>query len=273
MELEILLDKFKSVDFAKFPKYFVAEGAAAAGKDTIQGILHSFYSHNHQKLHTVAEPSKMGVWNTIIREGLLKGKIPSGHTQLYFANRACDTLPEIKNAIKADYHVFSTRNFFSTLVYQVKLSGESKKNVEKTCKFFYESSLLPVPELGIIIDISPKVSYLRRNKQINEESDIFEGDINKTKKQVEGYRNIILDYPDIFKNMPLILIDGGTNIYDNIESKLDVASNYIQTLVQYDKDKINYGFVQGPNGFLCLDQEQAKSLTDKFNKDGNLKIF
>ena len=183
--------------------FIVFEGIDCCGKTTQAELLKSYFANQKEQVVISSEPSN-GIIGNMIRQALKQRIIFSRDRELFdeqmaylFAADRHDHLYNdvdgVFKLIKDNYHVISTRYYFSSLAY----------NCETIEKFAFIQKLndrFPNPDLTIYIDIPIEVSLKRLQERSLKE--VYENKSKLTKVR-EQYQQIFADYQG-----KAILIDG-----------------------------------------------------------------
>lgn len=174
--------------------FIVFEGIDSSGKTTQAELLKKYFLSQKQQVVISPEPSN-GIIGNMIRQALKKRIVFSEDRNLFdeqmaylFAADRHDHLYNdvdgVFKLIKDNYHVISTRYYFSSLAY----------NCETPEKFSFIQKLndrFPHPDLTIYIDIPLEVSLKRLQERSLKE--VYETKSKLTKVR-EQYQQIFADY-------------------------------------------------------------------------------
>lgn len=194
--------------------FIVFEGIDSSGKTTQAELLKNFFIQQQEQVVISPEPSN-GIIGNMIRQALKQRIIFSRDRHLFdeqmaylFAADRHDHLYNdidgVFKLIQDNYHVISTRYYFSSLAY----------NCETPEKFAFIQKLndrFPEPDLTIYIDIPIEVSLKRLQERSLKE--IYETK-HKLTQVSQQYRQIFADYPG-----KAIAIDG-TNDVNQIHQQI-----------------------------------------------------
>ncbi len=183
--------------------FIVFEGIDSSGKSTQAEMLKSYFLANQEQAEISSEPSN-GIIGNLIRQALKQRIIFSRDRNLFdeqmaylfAADRHDHLYNEIDGVFKLiqdNYHVISTRYYFSSLAY----------NCETVDKFKFIQKLnarFPNPDLTIYIDIPIEISVKRLQERSLKE--IYETK-NKLTKVRSQYQQIFAEYKG-----RAIIIDG-----------------------------------------------------------------
>jgi len=187
--------------------FIVFEGIDSCGKTTQAELLKQYFLEQSQQAVISPEPSN-GIIGNMIRQAL-KQRITFSRDRSLFDEQmaylfAADRHDHLYNdidgvfkLIQDNYHVISTRYYFSSLAY----------NCETPEKFTFIKKLndrFPDPDLTIYIDLPIKISLARLSKRSSTE--IYETE-NKLTKVREQYQQIFANYDG-----RVITIDGTQDI-------------------------------------------------------------
>ena len=174
--------------------FIVIEGIDCCGKTTQAELLKNYFTHNQEQVVISPEPSN-GIIGNLIRQALKQRIIfnkdrvlfDEQMAYLFAADRHDHLYNEIDGVFKLiadNYHVISTRYYFSSLAY----------NCETVDKFDFIKKLndrFPHPDLTIYIDIPVEVSLDRLQERSLKE--VYETK-NKLAKVKEQYQQIFAEY-------------------------------------------------------------------------------
>lgn len=182
--------------------FIVFEGIDSSGKTTQAELLKNYFCDNQEKAVISPEPSN-GIIGNLIRQALKQRivfsralKDTATHKRhlfdeqmayLFAADRHDHLYNDIDGVFKLiqdDYHVISTRYYFSSLAY----------NCETVEQFNFIKKLndrFPNPDLTIYIDIPVEISLKRLQSRSSKE--IYETEVKLTKVK-EQYQQIFADY-------------------------------------------------------------------------------
>ena len=200
--------------------FIVFEGIDSCGKTTQAELLKNYLIAREEQVVISPEPSN-GIIGNMIRQALKQRIIFSRQRDLFdeqmaylFAADRHDHLYNdidgVYKLIKDNYHVISTRYYFSSLAY----------NCETTEKFAFIQKLndrFPNPDLTIYIDIPIEVSLSRLQERSLKE--IYENQSKLTKVR-EQYQHIFADYQG-----KAISIDGTADIQNIHQQIVDFINN------------------------------------------------
>ena len=189
--------------------FIVLEGIDSSGKTTQAQLLKNYFSTNKEKAVISSEPSN-GIIGNMIRQALKQRIIFSRDRNLFdeqmaylFAADRHDHLYNdidgVFKLIQDDYHVISTRYYFSSLAY----------NCETPEKFTFVKKLnerFPNPDLTIYLDIPIEVSLKRLEGRSLKE--VYETKAKLTEVR-ERYQRIFINYDG-----KAITIDGTQKVTD-----------------------------------------------------------
>ena len=174
--------------------FVVIEGIDCCGKTTQAELLRKYFSDRSEQAIISPEPSN-GIIGNLIRQALKQRVIFSKDPDLFdeqmaylFAADRHDHLYNdidgVFKMIEGNYHVISTRYYFSSLAY----------NCETVAKFNFIKKLneaFPNPDLTVYIDLPVEVSIARLQERSLKE--VYETK-NKLTKVREQYRQIFAEY-------------------------------------------------------------------------------
>ena len=174
--------------------FIVIEGIDCCGKTTQAELLKDYFTNNQEQVVISPEPSN-GIIGNLIRQAL-KQRIVFNKDRVLFdeqmaylfaADRHDHLYNEIDGVFKLiadNYHVISTRYYFSSLAY----------NCETADKFDFIKKLndrFPHPDLTIYIDIPVEMSLARLQERSLKE--VYETK-NKLAKVKQQYQQIFAEY-------------------------------------------------------------------------------
>lgn len=202
--------------------FIVFEGIDSSGKSTQADLLKDYFLTRKELAVISPEPSN-GIIGNLIRQALKQRVIFSRDRDLFdrqmaylFAADRHDHLYNdidgVFKLIKNNYHVISTRYYFSSLAYNCD-TVEQFEFIKKLNDRF------PNPDITIYIDIPIEISLARLQERSLQE--IYE---NKTKltKVREQYQQIFSSY-----NGKVIILDGTQNKYKIHQQITDfIQKNY-----------------------------------------------
>ena len=194
--------------------FIVFEGIDSCGKTTQAQLLKDYFIEGQEQVVISPEPSN-GIIGNMIRQALKQRIVFSRDRDLFdeqmaylFAADRHDHLYNdvdgVYKLIKDNYHVISTRYYFSSLAY----------NCETPAKFDFVRQLndrFPNPDLTIYIDIPIEVSLSRLQERSLKE--VYENKSKLTKVR-EQYQKIFANYQG-----KAISIDGTENL-ENIHQQI-----------------------------------------------------
>lgn len=199
--------------------FIVFEGIDSSGKSTQADLLKDYFLAREESAVISSEPSN-GIIGNLIRQALKQRIIFSRDRNLFdqqmaylFAADRHDHLYNdidgVFKLIKNNYHVISTRYYFSSLAYNCD-TVEQFEFIKKLNNSF------PNPDITVYLDIPIEISLARLKERSLQE--IYE---NKTKlTQVrEQYRQIFNDY------------DGQVIILDGTQEKYQIHQQIIQFIL------------------------------------------
>jgi dTMP kinase len=187
--------------------FIVFEGIDSSGKTTQAELLKNYFIQQQEQVVISPEPSN-GIIGNMIRQALKQRIIFSRDRHLFDEQMAYlfaadrhdhlyNDLDGVFKLIQDNYHVISTRYYFSSLAY----------NCETPEKFNFIQKLndrFPEPDLTIYIDIPIEVSLKRLQERSLKE--IYETK-HKLTQVSQQYRQIFADYPG-----KAIAIDGTNDV-------------------------------------------------------------
>lgn len=202
--------------------FIVFEGIDSSGKSTQAELLKNYFLTQEEKAVISSEPSN-GIIGNIIRQALKQRIIFSRDNNLFdeqmaylFAADRHDHLYNdvdgVFKLIQDNYHVISTRYYFSSLAY----------NCDTVEKFEFIQNLnarFPNPDMTVYLDIPIEVSLARLQERSLQE--IYETKTKLTKVK-EQYQQIFADYDG-----KTITIDG-TQKSQNIHQQI---VQFVQTIL------------------------------------------
>lgn len=200
--------------------FIVFEGIDSCGKTTQAELLKNYFIRQQEQVVISPEPSN-GIIGNMIRQALKQRIFFSRDRNLFdeqmaylFAADRHDHLYNdvdgVFKLIKDNYHVISTRYYFSSLAY----------NCESKEKFSFIQKLndrFPNPDLTIYIDIPIEVSLKRLQERSLKE--VYETQDKLTKVR-EQYQQIFADYQG-----KAIAIDGTKNVQAIHQEIVDFINN------------------------------------------------
>ena len=174
--------------------FIVFEGIDSSGKTTQAELLQKYFTEQKERAVISPEPSN-GIIGNMIRQALKQRIIFSRDRQLFdeqmaylFAADRHDHLYNdtdgVFKLIQDNYHVISTRYYFSSLAY----------NCETPEKFAFIKKLndrFPNPDITFYIDLPIEISLARLQKRSSTE--IYETKTKLTKVR-QQYQQIFADY-------------------------------------------------------------------------------
>ena len=209
--------------------FIVFEGIDSSGKTTQAELLEKHFLSRGEKAVISPEPSN-GIIGNMIRQALKKRIIfncdkPDGIASqrnlfdeqmayLFAADRHDHLYNDIDGVFKLiqdNYHVISTRYYFSSLAY----------NCETTEKFAFIKKLndrFPNPDLTIYIDIPVEVSLKRLQSRSSKEIYETKGKLTKVREQ---YQQIFTDYDGY-----AVTIDGTQAVERVHQQIINLITNY-----------------------------------------------
>ncbi len=168
--------------------FIAIEGIDGSGKGTIAQMLADELGKRFKVILT-AEPSNSS-FGKKLRQMLAKDKNPSANAEKYLELFVKDREHHAKNtilpALAAGFVVLCDRYKYSTLAFQ-SAQGISPQKIIKLHKG------LPVPDLAIILDVSPQVAMARMKKR---------GKKNEKFEQLEFMRALRANYLALPKLLP-----------------------------------------------------------------------
>lgn len=219
--------------------YVNLEGPPGTGKDTQSIKIKDYFTKIGIHAEIINEPSKEKgtIGRDVIRENYLKRNDIGPHAMMgaYYADRMVKRIVEYNPALLKGI-VIGNRNYLSTAVYQTQvqkgLSVEEFLQYHTLCK-----PALAVPDLNIIMDITPEEAAKRRFGDANSTLDRFEKDIETIRKTCEGYKEL----PKIITDERMVLVDANSRNID------EIFQNLIKVIESYDLEfsnfkKLNSGF-------------------------------
>ena len=174
--------------------FIVFEGIDSSGKTTQAELLKEYFTNNQEKAVISPEPSN-GIIGNLIRQAL-KQRIVFSKDQdlfdsqmayLFAADRHDHLYNDVDGVFKLigdNYHVISTRYYFSSLAYNCDTSEQFDFIKQLNDRF-------PNPDLTIYIDIPIELSLARLKERSLQE--IYETKTKLTKVR-EQYRKIFSTY-------------------------------------------------------------------------------
>ena len=202
--------------------FIVLEGIDSSGKTTQAQLLKKYFLSNEEKAVISSEPSN-GIIGNIIRQALKQRIIFSRDRNsfddqmayLFAADRHDHLYNDIDGVFKSiqdNYHVISTRYYFSSLAY----------NCETEERFAFIKKLnerFPNPDLTIYLDIPIEVSLKRLEDRSLKE-------VYETKAKLSKVRE---RYQRIFKNYDgrAITIDGTQKLTDIHQQIVEFVSKQL----------------------------------------------
>ncbi|BAZ43660.1 dTMP kinase [Chondrocystis sp. NIES-4102] len=174
--------------------FIVFEGIDSSGKSTQAELLKEYLIATGDKAIISSEPSN-GVIGNLIRQALKRRILFSKDKDLFdeqmaylFASDRHDHLYNdfdgVFKLIEKDYHVISTRYYFSSLAYNCE-SEEKLRFIQQL------NARFPNPDITIYIDIPVEVALTRLQKRSSQE--IYETQTKLTKVR-EQYQKIFTQY-------------------------------------------------------------------------------
>ena len=174
--------------------FIVLEGIDSSGKTTQAELLKNYFIAEKQQAVISPEPSS-GIIGNLIRQALKQRIVFSKDRHLFdeqmaylFAADRHDHLYNdvdgVFKLIRDNYHVISTRYYFSSLAY----NGDSEEQFDLVKKL---NNRFPDPDLTVYIDLPIEVSLARLQKRGLRE--VYETEVKLTKVR-ERYRQIFTEY-------------------------------------------------------------------------------
>lgn len=174
--------------------FIVFEGIDSSGKTTQAELLKNYFIVQKQRAVISPEPSS-GIIGNLIRQALKQRIVFSKDRNLFdeqmaylFAADRHDHLYNdvdgVFKLIRDNYHVISTRYYFSSLAY----NGDSVDQFDLVKKL---NDRFPNPDLTIYIDLPVEVSLARLQKRGLRE--VYETEVKLTKVR-ERYQQIFTEY-------------------------------------------------------------------------------
>ena len=174
--------------------FIVFEGIDSSGKTTQAELLKNYFIAEKQQAVISPEPSS-GIIGNLIRQALKQRIVFSKDRHLFdeqmaylFAADRHDHLYNdvdgVFKLIKDNYHVISTRYYFSSLAY----NGDSVEQFNLVKKL---NDRFPNPDLTIYIDLPVEISLARLQQRGLRE--VYETEVKLTKVR-ERYRQIFAEY-------------------------------------------------------------------------------
>mgnify|MGYP000409703725 CR=1 FL=1 len=182
-------------------KFIVVEGIDASGKGTIAMLMVGYLSEKipREKIVVTFEPTQ-GKYGTEIRKILKEEKDPKKNAErclrLYVKDREEHVKNVILPALKEGKIVICDRYKYSTIAYQSAQGVPMKKIIK-----MHEG--MPVPDLTIILDISPEVAI----KRIIEDKNRKEFDKFEKMEFLALVREKFLLMPELFPNENIKIVD------------------------------------------------------------------
>ncbi len=156
--------------------YIVIEGGDGTGKSTVIDALAKKLKYDGQEVVIVHEPGGNQIaeqLRTIIKNGQLKRQ-PITNLLMFTAARAEAWHDVIKPALDAGKTVISSRNWFSSWVYQGYAEDLGTDYVEKLSEMSLDNNYL-WPDYSIILTLDHKISLERVKKRPDsDKNDTFE---------------------------------------------------------------------------------------------------
>ncbi|MBW2624080.1 MAG: dTMP kinase [Deltaproteobacteria bacterium] len=179
--------------------FIVFEGIDGAGKSTQAVLLKKRLEEQGRRVTFVKEPTA-GQWGQKIKEIARNGR--QGVTleeelDYFIFDREEDVEQNIRPALARGDLVLADRYFYSNIVYQTAL-GLDPKEIRR------RNSAFPVPDLVIILDISPELSAVRINSGRQEGANLGYEQSGYLAKVKQAYNE--LDDPNIVR------LDGSASI-------------------------------------------------------------
>ena len=217
--------------------FIVFEGIDSSGKTTQAELLKNYFISIEEQAVISPEPSN-GIIGNLIRQALKKRVVFSSKPDLFdeqmaylFAADRHDHLYNdvdgVFKLIEDNYHVISTRYYFSSLAYNCEgATPESNSGAtlarETPTKFEFIKKLndrFPNPDLTIYIDLPIEVSLSRLQERSLKEVYETKSKLTKVRQQ---YRQIFADYDG-----KAITIDGTQTVEEIHQRIVDfIKSNY-----------------------------------------------
>ena len=174
--------------------FIVFEGIDSSGKTTQAELLKNYFIAEKQQAVISPEPSS-GIIGNLIRQALKQRIVFSKDRHLFdeqmaylFAADRHDHLYNdvdgVFKLIRDNYHVISTRYYFSSLAY----NGDSVEQFNLVKKL---NDRFPNPDLTIYIDLPVEISLARLQQRGLRE--VYETEVKLTKVR-ERYRQIFAEY-------------------------------------------------------------------------------
>jgi len=199
--------------------FIVLEGIDGTGKTTQSLLLKSRIESRGIPVTCVREPTD-GPWGQKIREIALNGRkniTPEQELEYFINDREEDVRDNIQPALDRNEVVITDRYYYSTIAYQSALGLKPEYIRAKNARF-------PIPDIVIIIEITPETSQIRINRHRGEQSNLGYEQIEFLKKVKKGY--------DDLKDPNIIRINGDQDVdsvHDNIWKRIKpfIASSTI----------------------------------------------
>lgn len=179
-------------------KYIVIEGADGTGKTTQADLLQDYLkAHGKQVIH-LKEPGGSPIAEairTVILDGTLE-RSPMTNILLFTANRHELWHAKIKPALEQGIWVISTRNYWSTLVYQGYGEGMNSAIITAITNTFTESGYMH-PDAAVILTVNDLATSHRRIQKRGplEKPDPFESQSEVFQERIrQGYLHVAEHY-------------------------------------------------------------------------------
>lgn len=186
-------------------KFIVFEGVGGSGKTTQIEIISSWLRERGYSVVTTREPggidSAEKIRDLIFRLRGQKLIGPEGQMVLFFAARYLWLEEVVKPALELGKIVLTDRCHTSTAAYQGYAEGGDLTQIEGVSKVVMGEIL---PDAVILLDVSPRVSVERRQKNLGGDPFDREG-IDYVEKLVAAYRKMAKEK---WENLRWCVVDG-----------------------------------------------------------------
>jgi dTMP kinase len=145
----------------------VVEGIDGSGKSTLVARLAEHCAKQGLECVATREPTN-GKWGSLLRQSARGSRLPlAEELELFMKDRAEHVEQVIGPALAAGKIVILDRYYFSTAAYQGARGGDPEAILEANERF------APVPDLVLLLDVSPRVGGGRINHR-GDQVDAFE---------------------------------------------------------------------------------------------------
>ncbi len=202
-------------------QYIVIEGGDGTGKTTLIESLEEYFDSKNQPFVEIHEPggNKMAdKIRQIVKDGSLE-RYPVTDLLLFTASRAEIWLDKIKPALKQGKIVLSSRNWFSTWVYQGYADNFGVEKVEKFSKMALESDYL-WPDKVIVLVVDDEI----RKKRFQGRDDSYKNDRFETKSD-DFQQKLNQGYLELAKKFDLPTVDASQTPEEVFKEVLKIINN------------------------------------------------